>query len=182
MIRLLVVLTFILQTTPIFSQVWKTENGEVTFFSEAKFNSFTGNSELLQGLIDFDKNLVDFYVDLNTLKTGIGLRDRHMRDNYLETKKYPYAEFTGNFEKIPTLSTDKPEMVQVKGVFKIHGIEQIRLIEGKLTKEQSGDLLLEVNFDVKLEDHGIEVPKVLSYELASQEKISLVAVLKSVQP
>src|SRR4051795_414953 len=28
-------------------------------------------------------------VDLQTLETGIGLRDRHMRENYLEVKKGP---------------------------------------------------------------------------------------------
>lgn len=182
MIRFIVVLASLLQLAPLYAQAWKTENGKVTFLSEAKFNSFSGDSELLQGLIDLDKNLVDFYVDLNTLKTGIGLRDRHMRDNYLETKKYPYAEFTGSFDKLPDLSTDKPEMVEVKGVFKIHGIEQTRAIEGILTKDQSGDLKLEVTFEVKLEDHDIAVPKVLAYELASQEKITLVAVLKPVQP
>lgn len=31
---------------------------------------------------------------LDKLKTGIDLRDTHMKDKYLETKKYPQAELT----------------------------------------------------------------------------------------
>lgn len=69
------------------SQVFVTENGSVEFLSKAPLNEFTGKSSNLNGLVDLDKNLLDFYVDLNTLNTGIGLRDRHMRENYLETKK-----------------------------------------------------------------------------------------------
>lgn len=31
------------------------------------------------------------YLNLNTLKTGIELRDHHMNENYFESKKYPWA-------------------------------------------------------------------------------------------
>ncbi len=182
MIRWYGLVALLLQTMLGFSQTWKTESGKVTFLSEAKFNSFSGTSDQLQGLIDLEKNLVDFYVDLNTLKTGIGLRDRHMRDNYLETKKFPYAEFTGSFAEIPNLPTGQPVRVEVSGKFKVHGVVQSRTFSGILKKENSGELLLEATFEVKLEDHKIEVPKVLAYELATQESITLVAVLKSVQP
>lgn len=182
MIRWYWLVAFFLYSALGFSQTWRTTGGVVTFLSEAKFNSFSGTSDQLQGLIDLSKNLVDFYVDLNTLKTGIGLRDRHMRDNYLETKKFRYAEFTGSFIEIPNLTVGKPMQVQVNGKFRIHGVEQIRTISGTLKKDASGDLVLEASFEVKLEDHNIEVPKVLAYELATQESITLVAVLKSVQP
>ena len=36
----------------------------------------------------------DIVLDPNTLKTGIGLRDKHLREKYLESGKYPEAVLT----------------------------------------------------------------------------------------
>lgn len=182
MIRLLLLGCLFFLAKEGFAQSWKTEQGKVTFLSESKFNTFSGTSEQLQGIIDLDKNLVDFYVDLNTLKTGIGLRDRHMRDNYLETKKFPYAEFTGSLAEIPALAPDKTVTVQVNGTFKIHGVAQPRTFTGTLLQNRAGDLLLEANFEVKLVDFKISVPNVLTYELANNLSVTVTTTLKSVQP
>lgn len=70
------------------AQSYLTESGNVNFLSKASLNEFNGESDKLNGLIDLSQNLLDFYVDLNTLDTGIGLRNKHMRDNYLETEDY----------------------------------------------------------------------------------------------
>ena len=67
------------------AQSYMSESGYVEFVSTAPLLEFKGTSDNLTGLIDLDENLVDFYVDLNTLDTGIDLRNNHMRDSYLET-------------------------------------------------------------------------------------------------
>jgi hypothetical protein len=64
-----------------FGQEYLTTKGQVTFLSKAPLNEFEGKSSSLNGLVNLETNLLDFFVDLNTLKTGIGLRDSHMREN-----------------------------------------------------------------------------------------------------
>jgi polyisoprenoid-binding protein YceI len=115
MTKFLFLVLFLLAFT-VKGQEFRTESGKVIFLSQAPLSEFTGESKSLKGLIDFEKNLVDFYIDLNTLKTGILLRDKHMRENYLETEKFPFAEFTGKFESLPKLSST-PEKVKVIGKF-----------------------------------------------------------------
>ena len=85
------------------AQAFYSEKGNVIFISKAPLSEFEGESSNLNGLVDLDKNLLDFYLDLNTLDTGIGLRDRHMRENYLETEEFPFAEFTGKINELPEL-------------------------------------------------------------------------------
>ncbi|SDD69032.1 YceI-like domain-containing protein [Algoriphagus faecimaris] len=162
----------------IFGQAYQTETGKAIFLSKAPLNEFTGESEVLQGLIDLEKNLVDFYLDLNTLNTGIGLRDRHMRDNYLETEKYPFAEFTGKMINVPDLQNGQSKAVSVNGKFKIHGVERDVRIEGELQQMKNGDLLLKAGFDVLLGDYDIPIPKLVFYELADKQEVSIEAVLK----
>lgn len=160
------------------SQVFKTEKGNVEFLSKAPLNEFTGKSSDLNGLVDLDKNMLDFFVDLNTLKTGIGLRDRHMRENYLETKKYPYGEFTGEIMPETKLSKGQSKSVTAKGKFKIHGVEREIEVPGKLTAISDSEVQLEAQFTVLLSDYKIDVPKVVFYELAEEQVITIKAVLK----
>ncbi|SFO39095.1 YceI-like domain-containing protein [Algoriphagus ornithinivorans] len=164
-----------------FSQSFKTESGEAIFLSKAPLNEFTGESEKLKGLIDLEKNLVDFYLDLNTLKTGIGLRDRHMRENYLETDKFPFAEFTGKMKSIPALNAGTTYPVVVVGKFKIHGIERNVEITGNLQKTSSGNIELKAKFDILLGDYEIPLPKLVFYELAEKQEVSINATLKPVK-
>ncbi|WP_317174861.1 YceI family protein [Pararhodonellum marinum] len=165
-----------------FGQVFKTDKGYVEFLSKAPLNEFTGKSEKLNGMIDLDKNIIDFFIDLNTLKTGIGLRDRHMRENYLETSKYPFAEFTG---KVNGLNEDLIEKlhagqsVDATGKFKIHGQEKSLDVPGTLTlSEDKQSMVLEASFLIMLSDFDIDIPKVVFYELAEEQKVSIKATLK----
>ncbi|EMS33575.1 hypothetical protein C943_04454 [Mariniradius saccharolyticus AK6] len=141
-------------------------------------NEFTGKSSKLNGLIDLEKNLLDFYVDLNTLKTGIGLRDSHMRDNYLETKKYPFAEFTGKLESIPTMVVGESRPVVAKGVFKIHGVQKEISVKGTIKMLSANELLLDASFPILLGDFKIEIPSVVFYELAEEQLVTIQANLK----
>ncbi|MCH7400359.1 YceI family protein [Belliella kenyensis] len=161
-----------------FAQVYKTEKGKAEFLSKAPLNEFVGTSSNLNGLIDVDKNLVDFFIDLNTLKTGISLRDKHMRENYLETKKYPFSEFTGKFKTLPKFDQKNHDEVFVVGVFKIHGVEKQVEIPASVQKTSSNELAFESKFVIKLSDYKIAIPKVVFYELAEEQEVTISGVLK----
>jgi polyisoprenoid-binding protein YceI len=172
------ILLFFLITNVSAAQSYLTTSGNVNFLSKAPLSEFNGVSDQLNGLIDLSQNLLDFYVDLNTLETGIGLRDKHMRDNYLETEKYPFAEFTGKITPIPSLSTGAKSPVTAVGKFKIHGVERDIEVKGTLSKNVKGELELEAGFEVLLSDYKIPLPKLVFYELAENQKVSIKATLK----
>lgn len=161
------------------AQVFQANEGKVVFLSKAPLSQFEGKSDKLKGLIDLEKNLVDFYLDLNTLQTGINLRDKHMRDNYLETKKYPFAEFTGKIvsPSVTSLFADSETAdVTTEGVFKLHGVEKNITVKGSLQR-QGEQLLLKASFSVLLTDFNIKKPSLVVYELADEQKVTLEVVL-----
>lgn len=161
----------------VYGQEFLTRNGEAKFISNASLREFVGESKQLQGLIDLDKNLIDFYLDLNTLKTGIGLRDRHMRDNYLETKKFPFAEFTGKIENLSDLTIGEIKEVIAKGIFKIHGVEKEIEVPGSIELLNNQRMKLKASFKVLLSDYNISIPKVMFYELAEEQIVQIEALL-----
>lgn len=171
-------LVLFLSTVQAIGQEFLTEDGSVVFLSKAALNEFEGKSNKLHGLVDLDKNLLDFYIDLNTLKTGIGLRDRHMRENYLETSKFPYAEFTGKIAEGPELKQGESRNVTAKGKFKIHGVEREIEVPGKIKRLNDNSLELEAEFKVLLGDYKIDIPKVMFYELSEEQTVTIKAKLK----
>jgi polyisoprenoid-binding protein YceI len=158
--------------------VYYTESGFVEFASHVPLHSFTGVSEKLTGMIDPERNIIDFYVDLKTLKTGIGKRDRDMYKT-LNTNEYPFAEFTGSFDSpVPSsLKSTDTLSVSVSGDFKINGISNPMTIEGILVPVQDG-LKLESEFKINLKDHQIKPPGILFYRVDEVQDVTLEAILK----
>ena len=161
------------------AQKFMAEEGYVEFVSRAPLLEFKGTSNNLTGLIDLDENLIDFYVDLNTLETGIRRRDRDMRSTYLKTDQFPFAEFTG--ELLTGFDKENPQEQQVKtrGMFTIHGVEREIEVEGTL-QPRDGGLKLNASFTVLLEDHNIDRPRVLFYELSDEQVVNISILLEPV--
>lgn len=160
------------------AQSFVAEDGYVEFVSTAPLLEFKGKSDHLTGMIDFDENLVDFYVDLTTIDTGVNLRNNHMRDSYLETDEFPFAEFTGSLNQMYDFEQAGKQEVIASGVFKIHGVEQEREIQGTLEQTNQG-MKLEASWVVKLEDHDIRKPRVVFYELADEQTVNISILLKN---
>ncbi|MEX2600558.1 MAG: YceI family protein [Balneolaceae bacterium] len=168
------ILVFLLfASAGLMAQSFMTEEGEALFESSAPFLTFQGTSKHLTGLIDLEENLVDFYLDLNTLETGINRRDRDMRTQYLETDQWPFAEFTGSLESLFDPDISEPQPVTAEGTFHLHGVEREISVEGTITPLENGNLKLEASWSVMLEDYEIERPGILFYELAEEQKIRI---------
>ena len=168
----LILVLFIQITERIQAQSFMADDGYVEFVSTAPLLEFKGVSEHLTGLIDLETMMVDFYVDLNTLETGIRRRDRDMRNSYLETDKFPFAEFSGELisEFDPNLM--EPQEAIATGKFKIHGEERDIEVVGTLTPG-SDSLQLEASWIVLLEDYNIDRPGVLFYQLAEEQTVNI---------
>lgn len=164
------------------SQQWITTQGEATFISRAPLLEFEGVSDKLQGLLDLEQNLVDFYIDLETLDTGIKLRDKHMRDSYLETGMYPFAEFSGTFLRKPDVTAQGPQSVTVTGVFQMHGVRRDITVDGELDFSDPNEILLVASWKVLLSDYDIDIPKAVFYELDNEQEIVINATLVPYAP
>jgi polyisoprenoid-binding protein YceI len=154
----------------------------VQFESDGKLEFIAGKTNDLAGSFVFDPAQPRrgatgmMQVDLRTLKTGIGLRDEHMRDNHLETDKFPFAwfeltEVTGLPE---AFDGEQGYEVEGKGFFYLHGIKRLIDVDLILTVEddtEASALKVSAKFSLFLDDFEVERPKALFLKLA--ERIDL---------
>lgn len=157
------------------AQSWMTESGHVEFHSSVPLHSFTGTSEQLTGRIALADSTVDFYVDLNTLETGVAKRDRDMRET-LESEQFPFAEFFGTLTSPFDPNDTAPQKVTVTGTFTMHDVTRDITVEGTLTPE--GDALhLVAEWTMNMADYDIEPPGILFYRVSEEIDVELEATL-----
>lgn len=150
---------------PVRSQVFETRVGYAEFESKASIESFKGISRNLAGQLSLADSTLDFYLDLNTIATGITLRDRQMRENFLETESFPFAEFSGKFYNAIDVSSETPQKVFVRGKFTIHGVTKELDVVATITPKGRSSLLASATWPLTLSDFGIDVPSLLFYRL-----------------
>jgi len=154
----------------------------VRFTSDAPLEEFEGVTSRIDGFLfldgaglggetDLTRSEFYFEVDLASLDTGIGLRNRHMRDHYLETDRFPFSTFTG---RVIALDRDPSGGFRAvaSGTLEIHGAERRREIE--CTALPTGeDLRVRCGFAVLLSDHDIPIPKLMFMKIDEVMELDL---------
>jgi polyisoprenoid-binding protein YceI len=158
----------------------------VVFVSKAPVESFEGKTDQVSGRFDIDPTRlgdsvrVEIEVDLASLDTGIGLRNKHMRENHLETDRFPKAVFTAGrilSSSASSLAEGQSTRVRLAGLMSLHGVTREVEYDVELSMDQAGMLAVMSEFTVKLSDYDIKRPKFLIMKLADEQvvKVSLIA-------
>jgi polyisoprenoid-binding protein YceI len=148
------------------------QNNSVKFFAKATLGNFTGETKQISGSMSVNvedtlaSGNVDLYVDLASLDTGNGRRNRHMREKYLETDLYPKAHYRGEIVNWAA-ENDSIFDVATEGTIVIHGVEKSLMEKVKIFKK--GELyLVFLNFQLDITDFGIKKPRFL---ISSMNKV-----------
>ena len=164
-----------------------------TFESKAPLEKIIGMSNKIAGHVHVNPkdvtsgSMAKFELDLASMSTGIGLRDEHMRDQFLETDKYPKAVLTIDTvtkASSDTLMDQKPVTLDAKGTLELHGVKNevhLKGISVTFLKENEqtnmrlpGDLIhIDGGFVLKLSDYKIKRPQLVLLKLDDNIKVSV---------
>lgn len=112
---------------------------------------------------------------LDTLETGIALRDRHMKEKYLETAKFPQAEFTMTELTLPEAlkaGEGTAKEVPFKGKLKIHGVEKEVAGTVDITLEKAKGAF-DFQFKTKITDYAISLPSFMGVTVAEEVQVTV---------
>ncbi len=152
--------------------VIKSDSVIIDFHAGTPLEDIDAKSTKAKGLLKTSNGEFAFVVANRTFHFKRSLMEEHFNENYMESDKYPVSTFKGkilNFDEID-LTKDGTYQVKAKGVLSIHGVEKEREIEGTLVIKD-GKVHIESNFIVKLEDHKIKIPKVVTEKIAEEVKV-----------
>lgn len=157
--------------------VFRCENGKLSFKSDAPLEVIQAKSNKLRGAIDTAKQTFAWSVDIKTFEGfNSPLQREHFNENYMESKKYPKASFTGKIIENIDFKKNGTYSVRAKGQLTIHGVEQERIIKSQLEVD-GNKLRVQSSFTVLLADHNITIPKVVYQKIAEEIAVTVNAEL-----
>lgn len=113
---------------------------------------------------------------LSSLKTGIAMRDRHMKENYLKVAEHPEALLTLNPTTLPedvVATKDVAEKsVPFTGTLTVKGIQNPVTGTVLISRKESA-LKFAFDFNTKISKHGMELPSFMGVTVAEDVKISV---------
>ena len=171
------ILIIALTTSVVSAQKFFSKDGKVSF------NATSANSpEKIEGVtnkgvfvLDAATGAVEMAVLLKGFHFERALMEEHFNENYVESHKYPKANFQGTVTDIKTVNLQKDGSypVHIEGSLTLHGATNKITSGGTLTV--SGGIIsgAKTSIAVNLTEYKIDIPGVVRDKVAQQAKIDI---------
>jgi len=162
------------------AQTFVTPSGQISFTSEAPLEVIEASSKKVKGAIDASKSTFAFSMPIVSFEGfNSALQREHFNENYMESAKYPDAVFTGKIIEQVNFTTPGKYSIRAKGILKIHGVEQERIIKSEVVVKADKSITVTSSFTVPLADHKITIPRIVNQKIATEIKVSMKAEMKA---
>lgn len=164
------------------SNHYRVGSGTVTFLATGKpgFLRINGKGGQPAGQFTMDAARAkllsgEIKVALDPLKTGISLRDRHMKENYLETQKYPDAVFQA--DPVAFKDGKLPATLELPGTLTLHGVTAPVTASLSITRKGGSldleTLDIEAVLETTLTTFKIKIPGYAGVTVADRVKVTV---------
>lgn len=158
------------------AQKFMTRSGKVTFYSATPIENIEAFNNEVAAAINSASGDVVFQVPVKSFKFENQLMQEHFNESYLESDKFPKAEFKGKMPVV-NLSKDGSYKTTVAGKMTIHGVTKDVQIPGTVTVK-GGELTLNSKFMIATADYKINIPSLAAGKIAKQIEITVNTILK----
>lgn len=155
----------ILISSESFGQLYATQSGETNFFSETPVENISAVNKTVGAVLNIATNEVAVSMKMSAFDFPNKLMQEHFNENYMESEKFPTSIFKGKILEPIDYTKNGTYDITAKGQLTLHGVTQARDLKGKLTVDNQ-KISLACNFDIKLIDHKIDVPKLVFAKIA----------------
>ena len=137
-------------------KLFSTKTGQVKFNASSPIEKIAGvNNQVDSKMVDKTGQIV-FSILVKSFKFENQLMEDHFNENYMESSKFPKADFKGYITNVTSVdfSKDGKYNITVEGNLTIHGVTQKVQTSGTLTIASGKPTVLGV-FKIKIKEFGI---------------------------
>ena len=157
-----------------FSQKYYTKTGQINFdaTSPSSPEKIEGINRSGTCVVDIKSGNLQFAALMKGFAFERALMEEHFNENYVESHKFPKAEFKGTIVNNETInySKDGTYSVTVKGKLTIHGETKEVETPGKLTV-QGGKINANASFSILLSDYKVSIPGLVADKVSKTAKL-----------
>lgn len=164
---------FILFATSLFAQdKYYTKSGSIQFVSKGNIETIQANHRSVTCVLDSKTGALQFAVLMKGFEFKKALMQEHFNENYVESDKFPKAEFRGQIVNNSEIAYTKDGVynAHAKGKLTLHGQTRDVEADGKVTVK-SGKLLTTSDFTIQMSDYNISIPKLVKENMSNTVSI-----------
>ncbi len=164
-----------------FSQKNYTKSGKISFSSSTPIENIEAVNKGITAILDTQTGTLQFSALIKGFEFEKALMQEHFNENYMESDKFPKANFTGMILENGKVNYTKEGIypVKVKGNITIHGITNDLETSGKISISK-GIPQVSAIFNINLVDYKINIPSLVADKIAKQVKVNVNATLDNV--
>ncbi|MCD6064255.1 MAG: YceI family protein [Flavipsychrobacter sp.] len=176
--KMMIVAVLVCSSTTLFAQKYMTRTGKASFFSSTPLENIEAFNNEVAGVVDSKSGDIAFQVPIKSFKFEKALMQEHFNENYMESDKFPKAEFKGKVADIGSVNFSKDGTYNVKstGKLTIHGVTRDVTLPGTVTVK-GNTATVSSKFSVKTADHNIAIPKLVEGKIAKQIEVTVNSIL-----
>lgn len=151
-----------------------TKSGKVQFYSKAPMEEIEARNKTAAAILDTKTGALQFSVLMKSFEFEKALMQEHFNENYVESDKFPKADFKGTIVNNSAInySKDGQYTAQIKGKLTIHGVTKDVETTGTI-KVTGGKIEAASAFGISLSDYQISIPSVVKDKIANNVKITV---------
>lgn len=171
----------LLATTAIDAQKFFTKTGRIDFNATAPSSpeKIEAVNKTVTCVLDAATGNIQFAVLIKGFTFERALMQEHFNENYLESDKFPKAEFKGAIANNSAVNyaKDGDYTVTVKGKLTLHGETRDVESPGKISIK-GGKISASASFSAVLGDYKVDVPALVSDKVSKTAKITVACTLE----
>jgi polyisoprenoid-binding protein YceI len=164
------------------AQKYITKTGFIKFYSDSPLEKIEAVNRQVSSAVDITTGDFVFKVLMKSFTFQKALMQEHFNENYVESDKYPNADFKGKITNLKeiSLSMDGTYNATVEGKLTMHGITK-DVKETGTFEVSGGKILGKAKFNLLLSDFNISIPSAVSKNISNSVEVTVDIVLDKVQ-
>ncbi|MFC2151002.1 YceI family protein [Bacteroidota bacterium] len=157
------------QIPAISQNVYFTRTGQIYFLSHTEAIDIDANNHQAASFLDIVTGKMQFAVLIKSFEFTLATAKEHFNESYMESDKYPKAEFKGEIQNIDNfnLNNQGAYQVKVKGEIVIREIKKNIEVDAEIIVSDKV-ITAKSEFYLAISDFNIKVPKLLDHRVAKQ--------------
>lgn len=151
-----------------------TKTGKIEFYSKAQMEDIEARNKTVATVLDTKSGALQFSVLMKSFEFEKALMQEHFNENYVESGKYPKAEFKGAITNNGDINyaKDGSYKAKVKGKLALHGVTKDIETEGQV-KVGDGKVETSSVFNILLSDFNVKIPAIVKDKISNNIRISV---------
>ncbi len=161
------------------AQKLMTRTGKISFFSSTPVENIEAFNNEVAGALDTKTGDLMLIVPIKSFKFEKALMQEHFNENYMESDKFPKAEYKGKADLSGVNFTkDGSYKVKASGKLTMHGVTKDVSVPGTIVVK-AGSATVNAKFTVNPSDYGIKIPAVASSKISDKIEVTVDTNLKN---